>query len=70
MNLDFVTAHNKDLAEQTHSAVLQWRTTYHLAFTVSQYAKFNGIENIEKCFFSERKIFQDKHRYKHIRQQM
>lgn len=55
MNLDFVTAHNKDLAEQTHSAVLQWHTTYHSVLTISQYAKFNGIENIKKYFFSERK---------------
>lgn len=70
MNLDFVTAHSKDLGEQTHSAVTQWHTIYHLVFAVSQYAKFNGIENIKKFFFSERKIFQDKHKYKHIRQQM
>lgn len=70
MNLDFVTAHSKDLGEQTHSAVIQWHTIYHLVFTVSQYAKFDGIGNIKKFFFSERKIFQDKHKYKHIRQQM
>lgn len=43
MNLEFVTAHIKDLGEQTHSAVIQRHTIYHLVFTVSQYAKFNGI---------------------------
>lgn len=55
MNLDFVTTYNKDIAEQTHSDVLRWYTTSLLVSTVSLYAKFNGIENIKKYSFSERK---------------
>lgn len=57
MNLDFVTTHSKDLGEQTHSAIIQWHKIYHLVFTVSQYAKFDGIGNIRSFSLVKEKYF-------------